>query len=115
MSGLETSLYCCSLPASPGSRIFERKRLHVFRYSEYQGGRFGALLPHFIHRNISSPRFPELLFLRPCAQAFRLVSDVDLRTCRTVIVAVALEQVDRTPDAESGSKSDDKSLQYTDC
>ena len=32
-----------------------------------------------------------------------------------VIVAVALEQVDRTPDAESGSKSDDKSLQYTDC
>ena len=26
-----------------------------------------------------------------------------------------LEQVDRTPDAEAGAKSDNKSLQYTDC
>lgn len=32
-----------------------------------------------------------------------------------VIIAVALEQVDRAPDAEAGSKSDNKSLQYTDC
>lgn len=32
-----------------------------------------------------------------------------------VIIAVALEQVDRAPDAKARSKSDDKSLQYTDC
>ena len=32
-----------------------------------------------------------------------------------VIVAIALKQVDRAPDTEAGSKSDDKSLQYTDC
>lgn len=32
-----------------------------------------------------------------------------------VIIAVALEQVDRTPDTKTGSESDDERLQYADC
>ena len=32
-----------------------------------------------------------------------------------VIVAVAFEQVDRTPDTKTGTESDDERLQYTDC
>lgn len=36
-------------------RAFDRQRLHVASQSEDQRGRFGALLPHFTHWNISSP------------------------------------------------------------
>ena len=32
-----------------------------------------------------------------------------------VIIAVAFEQVDRTPDTKTGTESDDERLQYTDC
>ena len=32
-----------------------------------------------------------------------------------VIVAVAFEQVDRTPDTKTGTESDDERLQYADC
>lgn len=32
-----------------------------------------------------------------------------------VIVAVALQQVDGSPDAETGTECDDESLQYFDC
>ncbi len=32
-----------------------------------------------------------------------------------VIVAVALQQVDCSPDAETGTECDDESLQYLDC
>ena len=42
-------------------------------------------------------------------------SGVELRTCRTIIVAVTFQKIDCAPDAEAGSKSDDKGLQYTDC
>ena len=32
-----------------------------------------------------------------------------------VIVAVALQQIDRAPDAETSTECDDESLQYLDC
>ena len=32
-----------------------------------------------------------------------------------VIVAVTFQQVDRTPDAKTGTECHDESLQYTDC
>ena len=38
-------------------------------------------------------------------------SGVELRTCRTVVVAVTFEKVDASPDAEACTKRDDKGLE----
>ena len=37
-----------------------------------------------------------------------------LAFCAGVIIAVAFEQVDRTPDAEAGTERDDEGLEYAD-
>lgn len=42
-------------------------------------------------------------------------SGVELRTCRTIIVAIPFHQVDDTPDAKAGTECDNESLQYVYC
>ena len=41
-------------------------------------------------------------------------SGVELRTCRTIIVAVTFQKVDCSPDAKTCTKCNNKSLQYGD-
>ena len=54
----ENHSYDCSLPTSPRSITFlERDVCDVSLPCGVSGRRFGALLPHFTHRNISSPKF----------------------------------------------------------
>ena len=77
-------------------------------HAEYQvgaSGRYSLISPI----GISVLQSFGLIVLRLCAQAFHL------RTCRTVVVAVALQQVDGSPDAETGTQCDDKSLKNGYC
>lgn len=37
-------------------------------------------------------------------------SGVELRTCRTVVVAITFEQIDSAPDAKTGTESNDEGL-----
>ena len=54
----ENHSYDCSLPTSPRSITFlERDVCDVSLPCGVLGRRFGALLPHFTNRNISSPKF----------------------------------------------------------
>ena len=77
-------------------------------HAEYQvgaSGRYSLISPI----GISVLQSFGLIVLRLCAQAFHL------RTCRTIVVSVALQEVDNTPNAKSGSESDNECLQYVYC
>ena len=41
-------------------------------------------------------------------------SGVELRTCRTVVIAITFQQVDDAPDAETSAEGDNESLQSAD-
>lgn len=77
-------------------------------HAEYQvgaSGRYSLISPI----GISVLQSFGLIVLRLCAQAFHL------RTCRTVVVAVAFQQVDRSPDAEAGTQCDNEGLKNGYC
>ena len=77
-------------------------------HSEYQAGasgRYSLISPI----GISVLQSFRLFALRLCAQAFHL------RTCRTIIISVALQQVDHAPNAKTGSEGNDEGLQHIDC
>ena len=77
-------------------------------HAEYQvgaSGRYSLISPI----GISVLQSFGLIVLRLCAQAFHL------RTCRTVVVAVTLQQVNRPPDAKTGTESHDECLQNSNC
>ena len=42
-------------------------------------------------------------------------SGVELRTCRTVVIAITFHEVDDTPDTETCAKCDNESLKNTNC
>ena len=77
-------------------------------HAEYQvgaSGRYSLISPI----GISVLQSFGLIVLRLCAQAFHL------RTCRTIVVAVALHQIDYAPDTKPGSKCYNKGLQNVYC
>ncbi len=77
-------------------------------HAEYQvgaSGRYSLISPI----GISVLQSFGLIVLRLCAQAFHL------RTCRTIVIAVALHQIDYAPDTKPGSKCYNKGLQNVYC
>lgn len=77
-------------------------------HAEYQvgaSGRYSLISPI----GISVLQSFGLIVLRLCAQAFHL------RTCRTIVITIALQEVDNAPDAKTCAQCNHKGLQYVYC